>query len=261
MPTYRLVRTLWLLFLLMVIYPYLPGSDSKFFQGFSLFAGALVTFGSAGAIGNIVAGVLLTYTNAFRLGDVVRIGESMGTIVGKTLLVTRIRTSFNEELTLPNANVLANTVTNFSSNITKGGVALAVPAGIGYDVDRQQVARLMLESAYRTSHILRVPAAVVLQVGLGDYAVQYELLAYTNRPDLFLVTHSELRGNVLDSFNKAGVEIMTPSVVAHRDASKLAIPDRDFVGGRLPGIAVTIGGSNKGIHAENNSEPTPVMKS
>jgi len=227
-PTYKLSRTLLLLFLLMVSFPYLPGSGSQFFQGFSVFVGALLTLGSAGAIGNIVAGTVLTYTRAFHPGDMVRLGETYGVVIEKNLLVTRLRTIENEEVTIPNGSVLSGSVVNFSAGTTAGGFVLTVRAGIGYDVDWRTVHRLMLDGAGQTPHILADPTPQVWQRDLGDYAVQYELRAWTNQPVAMFETHSTLRRNVLDAFNRAGVEIMTPSILAHRDASGLAIPPEAF---------------------------------
>jgi small-conductance mechanosensitive channel len=227
-PTYNLSRTLLLLFLLMVSFPYLPGSGSQFFQGFSIFVGALLTLGSAGAIGNIVAGIVLTYTRAFHLGDMVRLGETQGVVIEKTLLVTRLRTVGHEKVTVPNGSVLASSVVNFSAGAAAGGIVLTVRAGIGYDVDWRTVHRLMLEGAAQTPHILAEPAPQVWQADLGDYAVQYELRAWTDQPVAMVETHSALRRNVLDAFNRAGVEIMTPSILGHRDASGLAIPPETF---------------------------------
>ena len=97
-------------------------------------------------------------------------------------------------------------------------------AGIGYEVDWRDVHKLMIDAAHQTAHILPDPAPCVWQESLDDYAVKYQLRASTNRPDGMDETHSNLRRNVLDSFNRAGVEIMTPSVLAHRDASPLAVP-------------------------------------
>lgn len=228
LPTYKLVRFLFLVFLLMVSYPYLPGASSRFFQGFSVFIGALVTFGSSGAISNIVSGIVLTYTRAFRIGDMVRIGDATGTVLEKTLLVTRLRTNRNEEMTIPNGAVLSNTVQNYTARASAGGLALTVTAGIGYDVDWRRVQELMTEAARRTEHILIDPAPLVLQTSLGDFAVEYELRAWTGRADEMLVTNSNLRRNVLDAFNTAGIEIMTPNVLAHRDASVLAVPEERF---------------------------------
>ena len=215
----------------MVSFPYLPGSNSEFFKGFSVFVGALVTFGSSGAINNIVSGLVLTYTRAFRVGDMVKIGDVVGIVLEKTTLTTRLRTVRNEEVTIPNSIVLTSTVVDYSARASSEGLALTVTAGIGYDVDWRTVEALMIDAARRTENILADPAPFVLKSDLGNYAVNYDLMASTNltdQPDRLLRTSSDLRRNVLDAFNAAGVEIMTPSVLAHRDASGLAIPMERF---------------------------------
>ncbi len=245
LPTYKLVRFLFLVFLLIVSYPYLPGASSRFFQGFSVFIRALVTFGSSGAIGNIVSGIVLTYTRAFRVGDMVQIGDATGTVLEKSLLVTRIRTNRDEEMTIPNGAVLSNAVQNYTARASAGGLALTVTAGIGYDVDWRRIHELMTEAARRTEHILIEPAPLVLQTSLGSFAVEYELRAWTDRADEMHVTGSNLRRNVLDAFNTAGIEIMTPSVLAHRDASVLAVPEERFPRrGPARGIVVDVNRSS-----------------
>ena len=238
-PTYRLIRTLFVLFIVMVSYPYLPGSRSQFFQGFSVFLGALITFGSTATIGNIVSGTMLTYTRAFRIGDMVTIGEMTGTVIEKSLLVTRLLTPENEEVSIPNGVVLNSSVLNFSAR-TSQGLVLRVTAGIGYDVDWRKVHEFMIAGARATKHILTDPAPQVYQSALGDYAVNYELRACTNKPVLMFETLSLLRANVLDAFNRAGIEIMTPSILAHRDASNLAVPPEQFRGSTRSGIAVDV---------------------
>jgi small-conductance mechanosensitive channel len=239
-PTYRLVRTLFLLFLLMVTFPYLPGAKSQFFQGFSVFVGALITFGSTATIGNIVSGTVLTYTRAFKLGDMVTIGDRTGVVVAKNLLVTRLVTPKNEEISIPNGNVLATSVLNYSAR-AGDGLVLTVAAGIGYDVDWRKVHQLMIAGARATERILVNPAPQVFQSALGDYAVNYELRAFTDQPIAMFQTLSTLRANVLDEFNRAGVEIMTPSILAHRDASQLAVPLEQFRDRATPsGIAIDV---------------------
>jgi small-conductance mechanosensitive channel len=240
-PTYKLLRFVFLLFLLMVSFPYLPGAGSQFFQGFSVFVGALVTFGSSGAIGNIVSGITLTYTNAFRPGDFIRIGDTVGFVLERSLLVTRIVTMQNEAVTIPNGSILSSSILNYTYLAASKGLVLTVDAGIGYDVDWRTVQRLMIEGARRTEHILPDPPPCVWQTTLGDYAVSYQLRAWSDRADLMYETHSSLRANVLDEFNRAGVEIMTPSIFAHRDASGLAIPQEQFPDRPEPrGIAVEV---------------------
>jgi small-conductance mechanosensitive channel len=171
---------------------------------------------------------------------VVTIGENTGVVIEKNLLVTRLRTFENEEVSIPNGNVLATSVRNYSAG-AKEGLILRVTAGIGYDVDWRKVHDLMMEGARATERIATEPAPHVFQSALGDYAVNYELRAYTNEPAYMLRTLSILRANVLDAFNRAGVEIMTPSILAHRDASNLAVPQDQFPNRPKPsGIAVEV---------------------
>ena len=225
-PTYRLIRAVTILLGLMISYPYLPGAGSEIFKGFSIFVGALVTLGSSAAINNVISGIVLTYTRAFRVGDRVQIGPTLGDIIEKKLFVTRLRNLANEEITVPNGMVLGGAITNLSVAGKKGGLALSITAGIGYDVDWRQVDELMKKAALKTPHIIADPEPFVLETELADFAVSYKLIAYTDKPGLARNTKAQLRRNILDLFNAEGIEIMTPAVNAIRDANHPAIPDK-----------------------------------
>ena len=240
-PTCKLCRTILFLFVLMVSFPYLPGSSSAFFKGFSVFVGALVTFGSSGFIGNLLAGILLTYARAFKVGDVVRIEGVYGTVTEKTLLVTRLITAGNEHVAIPNSKVLTDSVTNYSTHRLNQGVAVSVVATIGYDVDWRTVYKLLLEGAARTEQIATDPAPRVLEQSSGNYSVEYDLRAWTKTSGGIFESYAALRLNVLDAFADGGVEIMTPTVLSHRDASELAVPKERFPSpSRLLGIGIAI---------------------
>jgi len=120
-------------------------TSSAFFKGFSLFVGAPVTFGSSGLIGNLLAGMLMTYTRAFKVGDVVRIEGVYGQVTEKTLLVTRLHASGREQVSIPNSRVLAAAITNYSAHGMSNGVVVSVEATIGYDVDWRTVHKLLLD--------------------------------------------------------------------------------------------------------------------
>jgi len=224
-PTYKLGRMLIVLVVIMMSYPYLPGSGSDVFKGFSLFLGAMVTLGASSSIANVIAGIILTYTGSFRVGDRVKIGETVGDVIEKKLFVTRVRTIYNEEVTLPNGIVMQTQIVNYSASSKKGGLALTIEAGIGYDVDWRTVHELLKKAATETESILDEPEPFVLQNGLGDFAVQYQLVAFTEDAKTAVKTVSELRQHALDHFNEAGVEIMTPMVHAVRNSSALATPN------------------------------------
>ena len=223
-PTYNIVRFLVLAFAAVVMFPYLPGAGSDAFKGVSLFVGVLFSLGSSGAVGNIVAGVVLTYTRAFQIGDRVRIGETMGDVVERTLLVTRIRTIKNEDITIPNGSVLSSQVINYTSQAASRGLILNTTVTIGYDAPWRQVHELLTGAAKACEGILEDPAPFVFQTSLDDFYVSYQLNAYTDKPAIMARTYSELHQQIQDKFNQAGVEIMSPHYRAARDGNQTTIP-------------------------------------
>lgn len=223
-PTYKIARVLVLAFAVVASFPYLPGSHTDAFKGVSLFLGVLFSLGSSSAVSNIVAGIVLTYTRAFEVGDRVQIGEAIGDVTERSLLVTRVRTIKNVEVTIPNGTVLAAQVQNFTRLAQGTGLVLHTTITIGYDAPWRTVHELLIAAALRTEHILTEPAPYVLQTSLDDFYVSYQVNALTRRPDLMASTYSSLHRNIQDAFNEAGVEIMSPHYGARRDGNEIAIP-------------------------------------
>jgi small-conductance mechanosensitive channel len=223
-PTYKLVRVLILAFAAVVVFPYLPGSHTEAFKGISIFLGVLFSLGSSSAVSNVVAGTVLTYTRAFRIGDRVRIGDTIGDVTERSLLVTRLRTIKNVEITIPNASVLSSQVSNYTTLAVQRGLILNTTVTIGYDAPWTQVHAMLISAAQRTEFVARDPSPFVLQMSLDDFYVRYELNAYTDRPDLMAVTLSALHANIQDAFNAEGVEIMSPHYGALRDGNTTTVP-------------------------------------
>jgi small-conductance mechanosensitive channel len=224
-PTYKIARFLILAFTAVVIFPYLPGSKSPAFQGVSIFLGLLLSLGSTSAVANVVAGSVLTYTRALQVGDRVKIGDAVGDVTEKTLLVTRIRTIKNVDIAIPNALVLNSHISNFSSSAKEHGLILHTGVTIGYDAPWRTVHKLLIEAAQSTENILKDPKPFVFQTSLDDSYVSYELNAFTDQPVVMARTYSDLHQNIQDKFSEAGVEIMSPHYGAVRDGNKIAIPD------------------------------------
>jgi small-conductance mechanosensitive channel len=223
-PTYKIVRFLVLAFVMVVIWPFLPGTNSEAFKGISLFFGALFTLGSSSAVSNIVAGTVLTYTRAFRIGDRIQLGDTVGDVIEKTLLVTRVRTIKNVEITVPNAQVLSGHIVNYSAIAKRGGLILHTTVTIGYDAPWRKVHELLIAAARSTANVLETPAPFVLQTSLDDFFVSYQLNAYTDQAAVMARTYSDLHQNIQEQFNEGGVEIMSPHYAALRDGNRTAIP-------------------------------------
>jgi small-conductance mechanosensitive channel len=224
-PTYKIARFLIIAFTAVVAFPYLPGSKSPAFQGVSIFLGLLFSLGSTSAIANVVAGTVLTYTRAFQVGDRVKIADATGDVIEKTLLVTRIRTIKNEDISMPNALVLGNHIVNYSSAAADKGLILHTTVTIGYNAAWRTVHKLLIDAALSTENILKDPKPFVLQTSLDDSYVSYQLNAYTEKPALMAATYSDLHQNIQDRFNDGGIEIMSPHYRALRDGNSVTIPD------------------------------------
>ena len=228
-PTYQLLRFFSVALALVAAYPFLPGSNSPVFRGIALFTGFLLSLGSTALAANIISGIVLTYTRGLRVGDRVKIGETTGDVVERTILVTRIRTIKNVIISIPNSMALNNEIINYSSTLSKDGLILHTTVTIGYDVPWREVHGLLISAALSTPNIQTVPKPFVLQTSLDDYYVSYELNAYTTTPKLMAMTYSKLHQNIQDQFNNAGVEIMSPAYMAYREGSSTTISRVDNI--------------------------------
>lgn len=233
-PTFRILKFLLYAFMLVLIFPYLPGSGSPAFQGVSVFIGILFSLGSSSAIANMVAGMVITYMRPFKIGDRVKIGEITGDVMEKNMLVTRIRTIKNEDVTVPNSTVLLNSTTNYSTNTAakNNGLIIHTTITIGYDAPWKDVHQALIDAALRTDLILKNPEPFVLQTSLDDFYVSYQLNGYTKEANTQARIYSQLHQNIQDCFNQAGIEIMSPHYRGQRDGNNTTIPssylDKDY---------------------------------
>lgn len=225
-PTYKIVRSLIIIFTLIVIFPYLPGAQSEAFKSVSLFLGILFSLGSTSVVANVVSGTILTYMYAFKIGDRVKIGDTEGHVIEKTLLVTRINTTKNVVITIPNSSVMSGHIINYSTSAGKKnkGLILHTTITLGYDVPWRKVHEVLIKAANDTSNILENPDPYVLQKSLDDFYVSYELNAYTDKPEIMNHIYSELHQNIQDRCNEADIEILSPHYSAVRDGSMTTIP-------------------------------------
>ena len=227
-PTYKIVRTLVIALALVMAYPYLPGAGTEALQGLSVFAGLLFSLGAAGAVGNIISGYLNTFGRVFRVGDVIKVGETLGEVTQVRLITTRIRTITNEQVTIPNASLLTTSIVNYSALAASHGLILHTEVGIGYEVPWRQVHAMLVEAARRTPDVLVEPPPFVLQRSLGDFAVVYRLNAHVGRAQGMVQVRSRLHQHILDVFNEHGVQIMTPAYEGDPAEPKMVPPEKWF---------------------------------
>uniref|UniRef100_UPI0040293861 mechanosensitive ion channel family protein n=1 Tax=Phocaeicola coprocola TaxID=310298 RepID=UPI0040293861 len=223
-PTYHIIRFLLYAFMIAMIYPYLPGSNSGVFQGISVFVGLIVSLGSSTVIGNIIAGLVITYMRPFKIGDRIKLNDTTGNVIEKTPLVTRIRTPKNEVVTIPNSFVMSSHTVNFSQSAREYGLIIHSEVSIGYDVPWRKVNKLLIEAALNTPGVVDDPRPFVLSTSLNDWYPVYQVNAYIKDADRLAQIYSDLHQNIQDRFCEEGVEIMSPHYMAMRDGNASTVP-------------------------------------
>ncbi|MDR1881943.1 MAG: mechanosensitive ion channel family protein [Prevotella sp.] len=224
-PTYNLVRFLLYAFMIVIIYPYLPNAQSHIFQGISVFIGLIVSFGSSSAIGNLVAGMIITYMRPFKLKDRIKFNDIIGNVIEKTPIVTRILTLKNEIVTIPNNTIMNSQITNLSESARTKGLILHMDIACGYDTPWRQVHQLLIDAAEATDGVMPEPHPFVLEQSFGDSNMVYQINAYINDADRLIKIGSDLRQNIQDRFKEAGISILSPHYYVNLQQNLQKAPD------------------------------------
>jgi small-conductance mechanosensitive channel len=168
----------------------------------------------------------MIYRRAFHEGDVVKIGDVTGRVTQVRVQVTHLRTVKNEEVIVPNSTIMGSEVINYSSLAQGDGLILHTTVGIGYETPWRQVEAMLVDAAERTPGLLKEPKPFVLATALGDFAITYQINAYSNEPTRMMRLYDELHRNILDVFNEHGVQIMTPAYEGDPEEPKIVPKDR-----------------------------------
>jgi small-conductance mechanosensitive channel len=227
-PSYQIVRFLLYAFMIAMIYPYLPGADDGIFQGVSVFVGLIISLGSSSVIGNVMAGLVITYMRPFKIGDRIKLNDTVGNVTEKTPFVTRIRTPKNEIVTIPNSFIMSSHTVNYSASARNYGLIIHSEVSFGFEVHWKVVHELLINAALKTPGVSAEPEPFVLETSLHDFYVVYQINAYIKNADELARIYSDLHRNIHDLANEAGVELLSPHYYAARDGSETTIPKKDY---------------------------------
>ena len=227
-PTFNIARAVIIAIAIVFAYPYIPGSDSQAFQGITILAGIMVSLGSNAVVSNMMAGLFVIYRRSTNIGDRIMVGDQIGDVVEIKMMETLIKSVKNEMVSIPNAQLLNSEVVNYSRKIDGRGLLVHTTVGIGYEEPQNKVEAMLIEAARRTRDLKKSPAPFVLWANLADYAINYQINAFTTRGSSLPRILSDLHRNIVDVFNENGVQIMTPSYMA--DPEKPKVPTQPWDG-------------------------------
>jgi len=223
-PTGLIIRVVIVVVGLFFIAPLIPGTGSTAAKGISIILGLMISFGSTSTVGNFVAGIVLMYMRPFQITERVKIGDTVGDVIERTFLYTKVLTIKNEEVIVPSLIALGSPLINYSSRARTQGLVLHTSVTIGYDVPWRQVHELLQSAAARTSHVAKEPEPYVLQTALDDSYVKYQINVHTDQASKMALIYSELHQNIQDVFNEARVEICSPHFRQVRDGNSTTVP-------------------------------------
>ncbi len=179
----------------------------------------IIALSSTTIVSNAMAGLMIRSIGSFRSGDFVRVGDQFGRVSERGLFHTEIQTEDRELVTLPNMYLIANPV----SVVRTSGTIISASISLGYDTGHEIIEPLLLEGALAAG--LEEPYVQILD--LGDYTVNYRIAGFLKEIKQLVTMKSKLRIHCLDTLHRAGIEVMSPSVMMQRPIpdSKLLIPE------------------------------------
>lgn len=175
-------------------------------------AGLAVGLALQGSLANFAAGVMILFFRPFTLGDVITAGGHTGGVVDIGLFATTLHTPDNMKIIVPNSAITGGSIVNIT---TLGTRRISVDVGVEYGADLEKVQGILQKAAERCSLALDDPAPAVVFGNLGASSLDFSVFAWCKSSDHLGLRH-ELRCNVYDDLNAAGIEIPFSQIVVHQ---------------------------------------------
>jgi small-conductance mechanosensitive channel len=169
-----------------------------------------------------MSGLVVVYSRALRVGDLIQVNGVKGVVTDIGGLATKIQTQNKIETTIPNSVIISNSIENFTRLNDATGTLLSTTVTIGYDAPWRKVHEMLISSALATHQIQSTPSPYVYQRALSDFYVEYQLFMHSNSPDIQIKILSELHQKIQDEFNRAGIQIMSPHFMIQPDHPVIA---------------------------------------
>ncbi len=203
----RLIRYV-LITLGVIIGLQMVGFDLSALTVFAGLFGVGIGFGLQNIISNFASGLIVLLERPIKIGDVVKIGQTVGTVVDIKMRVTIVNTLDNETIIVPNSDLISKEVINWSyQDLT---LRLRIPVGVAYGTDVDLVREKLLEVAEELPDVLKEPEPYVYFKEFGDSSLDFELRIWIPSSEYRINVASEARFKIKEKFKESGIQIPFP---------------------------------------------------
>ncbi|MCE7998946.1 MAG: mechanosensitive ion channel family protein [Rhodobiaceae bacterium] len=186
------------------------------FQSLLIIAGALsvgIGFGLQNIANNFISGLILLFERPIKVGDLIEIGDTLGHITHINVRRTEVETFQRAEVMIPNSELVATSVINWTHSDRKARIEINV--GVAYGSDTELVRETLIAAARNVEKIVSWPSPDVLFLDFGDSSLNFQLRCFTSDVSSRITTSSSLRFEIDRLFREAGIEIPFPQRVVH----------------------------------------------
>lgn len=176
--------------------------------------GIVIGFAAKDTLSNLIAGVLLIIDRPFEIGDRIEIwnapagSASWGDVISIGLRATKIRTTDNIVIIIPNNEIMTRDIVNYTIITSK--IRVRIDIGVAYDADMKKTKEIIKKVADSADWISKDPPPNVVVRRFGESSVDLQLRVWIDDARKRMDTISYITDGVKDEFDKEGIEIPYP---------------------------------------------------
>ncbi len=190
-----------------------------------------VGFASQTSASNLISGLFLLGEQPFGIGDIIKVGQTVGEVLSIDLLSVKLRTFDNLFVRLPNETLLKSEVTTLTRFPIR---RLDMPIGVAYKEDISQVREVLMAVADKNPLCLEEPKPLFIMQGFGESSMDLQFSAWTKREN-FLDLKNSIYGEIKSAFDAKGIEIPFPHRTLYAGSRTDPFPVRIEQQGSVPG--------------------------
>lgn len=202
-PTFQLLRVLVIFVAVLILLPIFSFAGSPLFLGFLAFLGLALALGSGTSVANLIAGIQIAFMRPYSIGDYIKVGDTSGEVVDSNLIVTKLKTRYNEIVSIPNVEMLKFHTINYSASNKDLGLIVYARVKIANGADIDKVTEFLIATTLKTKGVMENPLPYVMKLGMEDGKIELQINAYVQEADKLFRIKSAIINNIYKESKEA----------------------------------------------------------